>query len=226
MINQGDTEKKRILIEHLMWDDSIRAENIRVDVEGNVAKLQGSVPNFAVKLAAERIAMLVQGIDHVENFLTITLPPELSNELDEDIGQHIVNVLNADSRFNTDHVKVSVERGTVFLKGSVNSLWAKRSIGEVCNNINGTLDVDNQLEIKIENSRDDKKIKEDIEKAFARSMIFHENKISIEVSDGIVLLSGVLPNTLARREAYNIALFTTGVREVKNSISVGGGDRT
>jgi osmotically-inducible protein OsmY len=218
---RSDSEKKRILIEHLMWDDSIHSQNIQVVVEGNVAKLQGSVPNYAVKLAAERLALLVDGINKVENYLNIQFPPETSNIPDEEIGQHIINVLNSDSRFNSDKVIVSVDRGMVNLKGTVNSLWAKRTIGEICNTVNGVLDVENQLEIGIDNIRKDEEIHADIQNAFTRSMLFDENKIFIDVADGIVNLTGVLPNTIARREAYNIALYTTGVRDVVNSITIG-----
>ena len=217
----SDSEKKSILIEHLMWDDSIPSGDIQVEVEGRTAKLLGSVPNYAVKLAAERVAMLVEGIYKVENYLSITFPPETSNIPDNDIGQHIVNVLNSDSRFNSDKVTVTVDRGTVNLKGTVNSLWAKRTIGEICNTVNGVLEVDNQLEITISNIRNDEDINKDIQKAFRRNMIFDDNKVSIEVLEGIVKLTGVLPNTTARREAYNIALYTAGVREVDNSITIG-----
>ncbi len=221
MGKHSDSEKKSIIIEHLMWDDSIHSRDIHVEVEGKLAKLQGSVPNYAVKLAAERVAMLVEGINKVENYLSIQFPPETSNIPDEEIGQHIVNVLNSDSRFNSDKVIVSVDRGTVNLKGTINSLWAKRTIGEMCNSINGVLEVDNQLGITLSDVWNDEDIKMDIQKAFDRSMLFDANKVFIEVKDGVVKLTGALPNTIARREAYNIALYTKSVKEVENSIAIG-----
>ena len=76
-------------------------------------------------------------------------------------------------------------------------------------------------DLYLDNLRNDEDINKDIQKAFRRNMIFDDNKVSIEVLEGIVKLTGVLPNTTARREAYNIALYTAGVREVDNSITIG-----
>jgi len=57
----NETKKKEI-IDQLVWNDSVNANNIHVTVEGNLATLEGSVPSYAQKLTAEREAFLIAGI--------------------------------------------------------------------------------------------------------------------------------------------------------------------
>jgi osmotically-inducible protein OsmY len=60
-----------------------------------------------------------------------------------------------------------------------------------------------------------------IKSTFKRSGLVNYQDITVNVAFGIVKLSGTLPNYTAKRQAYNIAMYTAGVVDVIGDITIG-----
>ena len=66
----------------------------------------------------------------------------------------------------------------------------------------------------------DDQIRESIRSNFTRTYPIDEESIRVEVKDGSVHLYGKVPNYLVLIQAFNIAQYTTGVKNVVNDLSV------
>ncbi|NQV13014.1 MAG: BON domain-containing protein [Parcubacteria group bacterium] len=67
---------------------------------------------------------------------------------DKDILQDIERELLVDEVVSTDNVQVQVENGKVILTGEVGSLEVKQKVGDIAENVNGVVLVNNDLRIE------------------------------------------------------------------------------
>lgn len=118
---------------------------IEVDVDQGVAKLTGTVDNFAVKAQAEMLALMTPGIRNVKNELEVSIPTAFALEVDDAIvypyeipwsSKVSAKPLKTDLELEADirdeferspyvtasDVQVDAHNGVVTLKGKVDSL--------------------------------------------------------------------------------------------------------
>ncbi|MFP4064988.1 MAG: BON domain-containing protein [Bacteroidales bacterium] len=217
----ADETKKLEIIDQLVWNDSVNASNIHVTVEGNLAILEGSVPSYTEKLTAEREAFLVPGITHVDNLLEVEFPPEVGLPGDDEIAANVKSKLLWNDQLNADGILVDCIDGVVALTGTVDSFWEKNLAEDIAISSTGVIRVDNRLKVIPKMSAIDIEVEEDIRKAFQRSALVDDNAVRVSVNNGMAHLSGNVPFYAMKREALNIAAFTTGVVDVVDEISVG-----
>jgi len=67
---------------------------------------------------------------------------------DKDILQDIERELLVDEVVSTDNVQVQVANGKVILTGEVGSLEVKQKVGDIAENVNGVVLVNNDLRIE------------------------------------------------------------------------------
>lgn len=211
---------KKQVIEQLTWDDSVNANDVHVDITDGTAILQGTVPNYTAKLAAERDAYYIEGITQVDNQLIIKFPPTLAIPSDKEIEGSIKNSLLWDSNLLASEIEVRVSKGVVTLTGTAYSYWEKHHAADIANKTRGVLEVNNKLHVKVANEYIDHEIEEDIRSALKRNVLIDESKIDISVHQGVAHLSGTAPNRIISQEARNVALYTQGVLDVINSIRI------
>lgn len=80
--------------------------------------------------------------------------------------------------------------------------------------------VKNSLRDVPEGSMPDERIGESIRSTYTRTYPIDEESIRVEVKNGTVHLYGKVPNYLVMIQAFNIAQYTTGVKDVVNDLSV------
>ncbi|MFW6275242.1 MAG: BON domain-containing protein, partial [bacterium] len=56
-----DEIRKQEIVEKLVWNNSVDANDVNIMVDGDTATLSGIVPSYAAKLTAENVAYLVEG---------------------------------------------------------------------------------------------------------------------------------------------------------------------
>lgn len=212
--------KKQKIIDQLTWDDSVNANNIQVKVSDNTALLQGSVPNYATKIAAASDAYLIAGINKVENNLKVEYPISSYLPSDEEIVENVINTLKWQSHVSTVNLRVDSNGGIVTLSGKTETLWGKNKAEEIVNGIHGVLGVVNKLEVELSRTVIDLEIEKDIQKAFERSAIIDEDKIKVDVNKGTVHLTGAVTNFPIKKEAIDIATYTKGVINVIGDITI------
>lgn len=212
---------KQYVIDQLAWDDSIDVNKIRIDVNGSTVRLQGKVPNLTTRLAAERDALLIAGVTQVENLLDIEFPPRLPIPTDGEITKDVEAMFRLDSRIQSQDIIVKTDKGIVTLSGKVSSYWKKNAVGTIAGNVKSVVEVVNKLSVNLGQVAKDADIKKDIENAYRRNMLIDEVKIAVSVVNGIARLSGTVSNYLIKNEVFNIAIYTRGVLNVVDEVTIG-----
>lgn len=215
-----DEIKKQKIIEQLVWNDSVNANEISVKVNGNTVLLEGTVPNYATKISAAADANLVSGINTVENNLKVEFPITSNLPDDDEITKNIKNQLQWNSKIVAHKIEVSTKEGIVTLSGKTDSLWEKNEAEKIVNEVYGVIEVVNKLEVELSRSVNDLEIEKDIRKSYERSILINENKIDIQVGNGTVHLTGSVANYPIKKEAIDVATYTKGVINVVGDISI------
>ena len=211
---------KQDIIDHLNWDDSVNNIDIKIEIEDNTVQLKGTVPNYTSKLAAERDVYQVSGVANVENYLRVKFPPSVTIPDDNEIKENITKMLSWNNMINAENIELNVSRGTVTLTGTVGSKWEKHMVESLANSVHGVVEVDNNISVKLGKSLLDRDIEQDIKRAFDRSILIDEHNIVVNVKNSIVELSGSVANIAVKKEAYNTALYTAGVLDVVDNLTV------
>lgn len=220
MIIDPTIQKKKMIIDHLTWDDSVNADNIKVTVEDGTAVLWGTVQNFTAKMAAERDAYQVEGVRDVKNHLDIKFPPTVSLPGDNEIEAHLKKLINWNRKINAEHIHVECDHNVVTLTGTAESYWEKHMILNLTNATSGVIEVKDQVRVKPPRKLRDENIAKDIREAFQRNYLIDEDQISVEVKNGSVFLSGKVASFFVKIEAHTIATFTSGVTDVVDEMII------
>lgn len=212
--------KKQDVIDQLVWDDSVNANDIFVNVENGSVQLKGKVPNISAKFAAARDAYMVAGVKSVDNQLEVEFPARETVPSDAEITSNIRNMLLwSDNVISTD-ISVETENGIVTLSGSVNSYWEKSEAEDIAASALGVVDVINLLTVNLTGTFIDADIETDIENAFRRSILIDETKVDVKVVNGVATLTGTVESYNAKRVALDIAAYTAGVTDVIDELVV------
>ncbi len=122
-------------------------------------------------------------------------------------------------------INVDVNRGTVKLSGFVDSQQEKSKAGDVARNVDGVKTVQNDIAVKTENSStgeviDDSILTAKVKAALIESPETKAHQINVETKLGVVQLSGFVDTAAAKAAATSVAKSVTGVKSVKNELSV------
>lgn len=213
--------KKQDIIDQLTWDNRVNANEVYVNVQNSIVQLKGTVPTYASKIAAEKDAYQVTGVTRVENNLQVEIAPDIAKPTDLEITENIENKLIWNSQINSVNIRVDTVEGIVTLSGVVDSYWEKNLAEDIALYTNGVIEVINKLSVTLAKSVVDIDIEEDIKNTYRRIGLANHDEITVNATDGVVRLSGVVPNYRIKREAYNIAMYTAGVVDVIDDLTLG-----
>ena len=212
--------KKQDIIDHLTWDDSVNANDVQVIIKDKTVHLKGTVPNFTAKMAAERAAYQVAGVNLVDNDLEISFPSSYTQPGDEEITSSITHMLAWNTNVNSEDIQVKTRNRIAILSGYVNSYWEKYLAGRIAVTTHGVMEVVNDLTVSPRRTIIDMDIAKDIRNAYRRSGLIDEERITVSVNKGIVHLSGVVSNYLIKQRANDVAMYTAGVVDVVDEVTI------
>jgi hyperosmotically inducible periplasmic protein len=134
-----------------------------------------------------------------------------------------------DERLKGSHIKVATTNGVVTLSGSATGADSKAAAEDIAKNVDGVKSVDDELTspsssgsmhkavAKTERVGSDSWITTKVKSEIMSDSVSKGFKVSVKTVNGVVMLSGVLPNDDAVAHVKDLAEKVEGVKSVKTS---------
>jgi len=180
----ADAQVRQAVEDALRFDPRVTAFDIAVEADGGTVTLTGLVDNLKAKRAAEEDARNTAGVRRVRNYIRVRMqePPE-----DEDIHARVQEALARDPILAGHDIDIQVHNQGVILDGTVDSYYQKYHAQDVAFRVVGVAAVDNNLDVTGEwEWKSDRDLKADIEDQLFWSAYVNDQKITVEVENGVV----------------------------------------
>jgi VCBS repeat-containing protein len=173
------------------------------------------VNTYAEKVAAERAALRTYGVSAVANDIQVK---PLFKKTDADIASAALDALQ--TRVNVPHekIKLTVKDGWITLQGDVDWYYQKNAAESAVRYLEAVKGLTDNILVKPHVST--LEVKDKIEDALKRSAEVDARRISVQASDGKVILKGNVRSWFEKVEAARAAWNAPGVKEVSNQIAV------
>jgi osmotically-inducible protein OsmY len=212
-----DAQIQTDVLAELRWDARVQPNEIGVVVKDGVVTLTGWVNSYLKKWAAEEAAHRVKGVKAVANDIEVRLSTE-DERTDADIAAAAVRALEWDAFLSVNDLDVTVSKGWVTLKGTVEWQYQKNEAERVVRRLTGVKGVTNLITVKPRVSASD--LKRKIEQALVRNAEIDADRISVEVDGNKVILKGTVRSWAERHQAELAAWSAPGVLSVDNRITI------
>jgi hyperosmotically inducible protein len=122
-------------------------------------------------------------------------------------------------------INVDVNRGVVSLNGFVDTEKEKSQAADAARGVDGVQEVKNNLSVKKSDSTageviDDSVLTAKVKAELIKNEETKAHQINVETKQGVVQLSGFVDSASAKATAASVAKSVTGVKDVKNELSV------
>jgi osmotically-inducible protein OsmY len=216
--NLTDAEIQSDVQAELKWEPRVQAPEIGVAVKDGVVTLTGWVDSYMKRWAAEEAAHRVHGVKAVANDIEVRLGVG-AERTDQDIAAAAVRALQWDAVLVPEQIDVTVSKGWITLKGTVDWHYKRHEAERVVRNLAGVKGVSNLIEVKPK--LQPAEIKKQVEDALVRSAQTDAGRITVQVDGSKVILKGTVRAWAERDEAERAAWKAPGVTAVDNRISIG-----
>ena len=227
-IARTDEEIRKDVENALLMDPAADSYEIKTAVTGGVVNLSGTVQSFQEQNLALQLARQVRGVKDVKSDITVKYK---AARPDPEIVADAKRAIENDAWLAPSQVNVTAAGGKVTLTGSVGSA-AEKTRARTLAWVMGVNSVDDHA-LKVEPwlakdmrrkpgmaARSDEEIKKAVKDAFVYDPRVFSFNPDVEVSGGVVTLSGGVDNVKAKHAAEQDARNTVGVYAVKNHIKV------
>ena len=201
------------VVRQLDWDPEVEASGIGVAAKNGVVTLTGDIDTYAGKLAGERAAKRVRGVRGIANDLEVRLT---IGRTDADIARDAVRALEL--RAVPATIQVAVHDAHITLTGKADWLYQARDAEKAVRHIKGVRGVFNHLEVA--GGAVSRDVRHRIVEALHRNADLDARHVTIDVTEGVATLSGVVTTWQQRETAERAAASAPGITRVKNEILI------
>jgi osmotically-inducible protein OsmY len=201
----------------LRWDPSVDEKGILIKVDNGVVSLQGSVPHFSDRWAAEETTKRVAGVRAIANDIEVKIPKP-GERSDADIASAAANALKWHFVLESSDIQPVVKQGWITLSGHVSYGYQKTVAEGAVRYLLGVKGVFNEIEVRPEVKATD--VKQKIQSAFQRQASLDAKDINVNVEDSAVVLQGTVHSWRERDDAAIAAWAAPGVTKVENKLQV------
>jgi osmotically-inducible protein OsmY len=213
----NDTLVKNVTDE-LIWDPRVPSEAVAVSADEGTVTLRGTVGSLRAKREAKKAAERVHGVVSVRNELDV-LPLMTDGDRDDaDLRGDVLQALTLDSAVPPT-VGADVYDGHVSLTGQARWQYQREEAEAVAANVHGVVDVENTI-LLTGSSANAHDVQEAIKSAFKRNAKLDAKGLSVDASEGVIIVEGTVSSWAEHDEAIAAAWAAPGVRAVDDRILV------
>jgi osmotically-inducible protein OsmY len=216
-IVKTDSQLKTDVESELKWEPRVDANEIGVVVKDGVVSLTGWVDSCIKRFSAEDATHRVRGVKAVANEIAVRLAPEAERN-DADIAAAAVRAIEWDALVNIDDLDITVAKGWVTLKGTVDWAYQRDDAERMIRRLTGVNGVTNLLVTKPRLVPSD--LKKKIDDALVRSAHTDAGRIMVAVQGNKVTLRGTVRSYAEKTDAYRAAAAAPGVTVVDNRLAI------
>ena len=214
---KSDAQIKSDVEAELEWDPLVDAAHVGVSVRDAVVELTGTLGSHAERLAAERAALRVGGVQGVTVALRVA-PPAGCERADADVVKACQHALAWTADVPEGMVRLRVEKGRVTLVGDVDWAYQRQAAEMAVCDLLGVVAVVNELRVRGRPAETD--IRAGIRAALERQADRDAERIDVHVDGSCVMLSGRARTWAEREAALAAAWSAAGVTQVVNEVVV------
>jgi osmotically-inducible protein OsmY len=213
----NDKKLRKAVIDQLDFEPGIDSADIGVAAEAHVVTLTGHVPNYAQKVAAERAAWRVKGVQAVVDNLEVRYAAEPAS--DGEIAKRALSSLQWDATLPSD-LRVTVNNGWVILEGQVQWQFQRENAGKDVRKLFGVMGITNNITLKpVARTAT---VKQRIEDALKRNAEVEAALIRVDIEGGdTVTLDGKVDTWSERMAVQHAAWSAPGVKSVIDHLTIG-----
>lgn len=213
-----DAEILHAVADELKWDTRLNRDELGVSVDAGVVTLTGETDSWAKRAAAQEAAHRVAGVLDVANEIHVRLTKDPART-DTAIAHAVRHALEWNVFVPDERITSNVSDGQVTLDGEVD-YWLQREEAEnAVRNLAGVRLVVNRVQLKPKSALAHE-VRSAIEHALERRAVREARRVSFDVEEGKVVLTGSVHTWAERRSVVGAARATPGVRSVEDRLRV------
>ncbi|HHL40301.1 MAG TPA: BON domain-containing protein [Deltaproteobacteria bacterium] len=193
------------------------AGDVEVTREGDALVVAGEVDSISRKKRILLLAMGVEGVSGVVDRLTVRPAASMT---DDEIRSHLADAFAGEPAMDERLITVEIRNGVVDIEGRCPSLSHKRLAGVLAWWVPGVRDVINSLEVTPPEEDSDDELRDALRLILEKDRLVDASHISVEASNWVVTLRGVVSSEAEKDAAECDAWYTWGVNDVVNRLEV------
>lgn len=218
-IMKTDVQIQKDVLTELQWDTRVAATDVGVEVDEAVVTLTGTVESYAMEVAAREAAHRVAGVLDVADNIRVIIPG-FGRRTDTEVAEAVRRALTWDVFVPEERIRSTVSDGWVTLEGGVDSLQQQMDAADAIRKLPGVRGVTNQIHV-IGPRIEPQVVRKSIEEALERRAARDAQRISVQVDDGTVTLSGAVHDWAEETAVLDAVAHAPGVHSVKNQLRRG-----